>query len=126
MFAANTYRIRFANGDDTAALRRLSGQGCRLPLGRRVLIGELDGRTAAALSLRNGRVIADPSLPTDQLVATLRAQACAIQAYEAMPSLGARLRATHSGCPDGSNVTPLPQSRKGHAEHGSARIRRAA
>jgi hypothetical protein len=97
MFPANTYRIRFAKGEDAGAVRRLSGQGCRHPLGSRVLIGEIDGTPAAALSLRTGRVITDPSRSTDHLVATLRTRAAAIRAYEAMPSLRDRLRAAMVG-----------------------------
>jgi hypothetical protein len=93
MFAANTYRIRFANGEDAGAVRRLAGQGCRRPLGERVLLGEIDGTPAAALSLRTGRVIADPARNTDHLVATLRRRAGAIRAHEATPSLRDRLRA---------------------------------
>jgi hypothetical protein len=97
MFPANTYRIRFATGEDTGAVRRLAGQGCRQPLGIRVLIGEIDGTPAAALSLRTGRVISDPSRSTDRLVTALRIRATAIRAYEAMPSLGDRLRAAMPG-----------------------------
>jgi hypothetical protein len=79
MFAPSTYRIRFASGEDAYAVRRLAGQGCRNPLGNRVLIGEIDGTPAAAVSIRTGRVVADPSRPTDRLVASLSRRAAAIR-----------------------------------------------
>jgi hypothetical protein len=126
MFAANPYRIRFATWEDAGAVRRLSGQGCRNPLGSRVLIAEIDGTPAAALSLRTGRVITDPSRPTDRLVAALRMRAAAIRAYEATPSLRERLLAAFPSYRGGTNVTPLSPSRKARAEHGPAPVRSAA
>jgi hypothetical protein len=126
MFPASTYRIRFAAREDAGAVRRLAGQGCRLPLGSRVLIGEMDGTPAAALSLRTGRVVADPSRPTDRLVASLRMRAAAIRAYEAAPSLRERLLAAFPTYRGGTNVTPLLLSRNARAEHEPASVRSAA
>jgi hypothetical protein len=93
MFAANTYRIRLANDEDTDTLRRLAERSPGQPLDGRVLIGEIDGVIAAALSLSNGRVITDSSRRIDRLVVNLRLRAASIQAYEARPSLNDRLLA---------------------------------
>ena len=126
MFAANPYRIRFATWEDAGAVRRLAGQGCRHPLGNPVLIAEIEGAPAAALSLRTGRVVADPSRPTHRLVASLRTRAAAIRAYEATPSLRERLLAALPTYRGGTNVTPLSLSRNARAEHGPAPVRSAA
>ena len=93
MFAANTYKFRLATEDDADALRRLAELDSRAPLAGRVLIGELAGSPAAALSLDDDRVVADPFRRTDHLVACMRIRAGAIRAHEATPSLAARMRA---------------------------------
>jgi hypothetical protein len=93
MFAANTYNLRLATEDDADALRRLAELDSRPPLAGRVLIGEIGGSPAAALSLDDDRVIADPFRRTDHLVACLRIRAGAIRAHEATPSLSERMRA---------------------------------
>jgi len=93
MFAANTYEVRLATEDDADALRRLAELDSRTPLAGRVLIGQIAGSPAAALSLSDDRVVADPFRRTDHLVACLRSRAGAIRAYEATPSLSERVRA---------------------------------
>ena len=93
MYAANTYKIRHATADDAEALRRLAELDSQSPLGDEgILIGEIDGRPAAALSLASGRAIADPFKPTAHLVATLRTRASGIVALQQTPSLRDRLR----------------------------------
>jgi hypothetical protein len=84
MFAANTYVIRPASETEGVALRELRG-----PL----LIGEVGGRPAAAMSVADGRAVTNPFVPTASLVAHLRRRAGALRAFERMPSLGARMRA---------------------------------
>jgi hypothetical protein len=98
MFSATTYTIRVATPADDAALRSLAELDSQslLTTGR-VLVGELDGTPAAALSLLDGRVVANPFLPTAQLRAHLRIRAGALVAYERTPSLSARIRAALSG-----------------------------
>jgi hypothetical protein len=93
MFAANTYKLRLATEEDAEALRRLAELDSRRPLAGRVLIGEIAGSPAAALSLDDDRVIADPFRRTDHLVACLRIRAGVIRAHEATPSLSERMRA---------------------------------
>jgi hypothetical protein len=93
MFAANTYRIRRANHEDADTLRRLAEQGAEPPLAGRVLIGEIAGVGAAALSLSDGRVIADSGPRVEHLLANLRARAVSVWAHEATPALHDRLLA---------------------------------
>ena len=50
-----------------------------------------------ALSLVDGRVIANPFVPTAHLLTHLRIRAGVIVAYERTPSLAARMRAALSG-----------------------------
>jgi hypothetical protein len=116
MLAANPYRIRFATADNADALRRLAEQGSQQPLVGRVLIGLIDYTPAAALSLQDGRVIADSSRRTDRVVAALRVRAGAVQAYEATPSLGERIRAALAAY-HGEVVVPEPVAGIGHTEH---------
>jgi len=84
MFAANTYVIRAASETEGVALRELRGP---------ILIGEVQGRTAAAMSVADGRAVTNPFMPTASLVAHLRLRAGALRAFERMPSVGARMRA---------------------------------
>jgi hypothetical protein len=97
MFASNTYVIRLATDQDAGALRRLAELDSRAPLVGRTLIGELDGAPAAALALDDGRVIADPTRHTANLVVCLRVRAQALNAYQRTPSLRERLLAGVAG-----------------------------
>ena len=116
MFPANTYRIRLAGADDAGALERLEEQASESPLAGRVLIGELHGMPAGALSLADGRAVTDGSPGTDRLVAALRIRAGAMRAYEATPSLAERMRTALRAYRDESIVRPLPGRRGGHEE----------
>ena len=89
MISANS--IRYATGQDQDALRNLAELDSQKPLDGRVLVAQHDGTPAAALSLDDGRVIADPFQRTDYLVAHLRMRAGAIRAFEITPSLRERL-----------------------------------
>ena len=79
MFAANTYVIRHVQGAES-----LTGPA---------LVGEIHGRPAAAISLADGRVLANPFQPTAGLVAQLHMRARAIRQLERTPELRDRLRA---------------------------------
>ena len=107
MFAADTYRIRIATDEDTATLNRLAAHRALRPLEGRVLIGERDGTPAAALSLSDGRVIADDSPRTNHLIANLRIRAISIWAQESSASLPERMQ---SGLPAWYRATALPTS----------------
>jgi len=93
MFPANAYVIRQATSHDETVLERLAGLDGQKPLSGRALIGEIDGTPAAAVSLEDGRVVADPFKATAQLVPVLIMRRRSLQAYHERPSLPARLRA---------------------------------
>ena len=98
MFSATTYTIRVATPDDDPALRRLAEVDSSEPLpGGPVLVGEIDGTPQAALSLVDGRAVANPFVATAQLLAHMRMRAGALGAYERQPSLPKRIRAALSG-----------------------------
>ena len=70
--------IRPGYADDGRALQRLAAlDSAAGPPSAPVLVAEVDGELSAALSLRDGSVIADPFRPTAQIVALLRAHAAA-------------------------------------------------
>ena len=93
MLPANTYVIRPATDDDRPALEALAELDSQSPLDGPALLGEIDGRPAAAISLQDRRVIADPFLFTVQLRQVLRMRAAALHAREQTPSLPVRVRA---------------------------------
>jgi hypothetical protein len=98
MFSATAYTIRLATQDDDAALRWLADIDSQDPLAPGpVLVGELDGSPQVALSLADGRVIANPFISTAALLTHVRMRAGALGAYQHTPSLSARIRAALSG-----------------------------
>src|SRR5262245_41494128 len=106
MFPANRYSIRYAAPVDATALEHIAMLDGQRPLEGAALVGLIDGRPSAALSLKDGRAIADPFRPTAHLLAHLRTRAAGITAYERMPSVRDRLRAAllpaarrHAGSP---------------------------
>jgi len=93
MFPANAYVIRRALDKDALALRQLADLDSQFPIGDEGLIGEIDGRPAAAISLSDGRVIADPFDSTAQLGAMLKVRARSLNAFKWTPSLRERMLA---------------------------------
>ena len=91
MFPADAFIIRLATAQDADALRRLAALDEAKPLTGRVLIGEIAGQPAAALSLKTGATIADPFERTDALRIHMRMRANAIEATEREPSLRERM-----------------------------------
>jgi hypothetical protein len=83
MFSANTYRIRLANAADADAIDGWAAP----PLTGSVLVGEIDGRAAAAMSLSDGQTATDGSAGTDHLLANMRMRALSMVAHAAVPSL---------------------------------------
>ncbi|MBV8430959.1 MAG: hypothetical protein JO244_07355 [Solirubrobacterales bacterium] len=67
--------IRLATGDDADSLELLAELNTSSPPLGPVLMAESGGRPVAALSLVGGDALADPFLPTAQLVALLRLRA---------------------------------------------------
>jgi hypothetical protein len=97
MFSAAAYHIRPARDEDEPALRRLAYLDSADPLGGRILIGEIDRVPAAAMSLDDDRIVADPFQRSNALRVHLRMRAAGIRAHERMPSVRDRIRAAMRG-----------------------------
>jgi hypothetical protein len=93
MFGGNTYVIRGAGDEDETALRRLAELDSQAPLAGPAIIGEIARTPAAALSLDDARVVADPFQPTAHLIQLLRLRARSIKVLSRTPSLSERVRA---------------------------------
>ncbi len=68
--------LRVADPDDAVVLRRLADLDDAPPLDGPVLLALLDGVAVAAMSLHDGRVVADPFRPTADTVRLLALRAC--------------------------------------------------
>jgi len=93
--------IRAARGSDGDALERLAAlDSAQLPAGS-LLVAEADGRLVAAIASSTGEAIADPFLPTADVVALLQLRAAGARAPEARRTLAGRSaragRRGHSG-----------------------------
>ena len=93
MYPANAYVIRQATEDDERTLQRLAELDSQRPISGPALIGEIDGSPAAAVSMADGRTIADPFQLTPVLRQLLRMRRGALLAYSRTPSVRERLRA---------------------------------
>ena len=93
MYPANAYVIRRATEDDEVELRRLAELDGQRPLTGPALVGEIDGKPAAAVSAIDGRVIADPFQDTPVLRQVLRMRLSSMRSYARTPSLAERMRA---------------------------------
>jgi hypothetical protein len=91
MYPAYAYVIRSAADEDEDVLRRLAGLDSQPPLSHPALIGEIDGSPAAAISLTDGRVIADPFRSTAGLRQVLQTRFRVLRTYSRTPSLPERL-----------------------------------
>jgi hypothetical protein len=67
--------LRLARHDERALMRRLADLDDAAPLGGEVLAAFVDGEAVAALSLADGRSVANPFVPTADLLALLRLRA---------------------------------------------------
>jgi hypothetical protein len=72
MLSPHAYTIRPAEASDEPTLAFLAVLAGEAPLTRPALIGDVDGVPAAALSLVDGRAVADPYRPSSGLVRHLR------------------------------------------------------
>ena len=84
--------IRQATEEDQAALQRLAELDSQRPLSEPALIAEIRGLPAAAISLADGRIAADPFENTAVLRQLLHYRFSALQAYTRQPSLAERMR----------------------------------
>lgn len=92
MYPANAYNIRHATETDESALQRLAESDGRHPVDGPALVAEIGGKLAAAVSLVDGRVIADPAQQTTVARQVLRLRFGALRAYSRTPSLAERMR----------------------------------
>jgi hypothetical protein len=67
--------LRLAEADEASVVRRLSDLDDAPPLTGQVLLAMIDGEAVAALSLSDGRVVANPFLHTEAAVGLLRLRA---------------------------------------------------
>ena len=114
MYPANSHVIRYADSSDAMDLQRLAAQAGAKPLRRPVLIGEVAGRTAAAVSLVDLRAIGDESPGTERLTSLLLMRARATRAHRAMPSVRERM------------IALLPWGRRSAGDSADERAERAA
>ena len=94
---AEEVRIRLAYPEDVTVVERLAALDSQRPLEGDVLIAELDGVEVAALSLRSGRVVADPFIRTAQVVDLLRVRASRATATRTAARLLRRPRPATAG-----------------------------
>lgn len=92
MYPTTAYKIRHATAADARALHLLAELDSQRPLSGPTLVGEIDGNPAAAVSLADGRVIADPFERTTVLTQLLHIRAGALSAFSRTPSLAERMR----------------------------------
>jgi hypothetical protein len=83
--------IRLSDPDDGAVLARLAALDSQAPLQDGALIAKVDGVAVAALSLRDGRLTADPFAHTAAVGDLLRLRAASIAASKRTPTPFGRL-----------------------------------
>ena len=97
MLPGNIHPVRPATAHDAMALRRLAAVSGARPLTGRVLVAEVRGVIAAAISRDERRTIADPALAPGYLTTILRLRAEALAAVARQPSLAQRMREAVAG-----------------------------
>jgi hypothetical protein len=93
MLNANAFTIRAAQKSDEPTLAWLAALSSRPTITRPALIGDIDGIPAAAISLIDGRVVADPFRPTSALRAELRLHRSGWRAQSGRDAARKRVRA---------------------------------
>jgi len=107
--ASSSVLIRAARSSDGDSLARLAElDSAEVPAGS-LLVAEADGRIVAAIATATGDAIADPFLPTADVVALLQLRAAGTSAPRGRRSIAARRGARRRGAHLG-----------GHAAHGTA------
>jgi hypothetical protein len=87
------FTIRPARASDEGALRWLATLAGAPAVRRPALIGDVDGVPAAAISVGDGRVVADPFRPTAELAARLRLHRSGWRAHASPAEMRDRVRA---------------------------------
>lgn len=105
-----TITIRASYADDDTALARLAALDSAEHVPERpLLLAELDGELRVALSLEDGRVIADPFFATSQLITMLQIRAQALMAESPRRGLSGLTRRPRTAALPG----PLRRGRRG-------------
>src|SRR4051794_5485222 len=76
----STIAFRSATADDERVLHELSELDSARPVQRPAVLAVVDGTPVAAVSLSDGRIVADPFTRTEDVVTMLRARAAALAA----------------------------------------------
>ncbi|HWF25873.1 MAG TPA: hypothetical protein VG275_10520 [Solirubrobacteraceae bacterium] len=94
MWSEGTVELRPAGAEEAGIVRDLAALDDAPALEGQVLLALIDGRAVAALSLDDGRVVANPFVPTVKVVAVLRMRAEQLSVVPRRGRLGrvARLR----------------------------------
>jgi hypothetical protein len=95
MTNSSTIALRAATDRDTAILDKLAALDSAPPLHGPAVVALLDGRPVAAASLTDASVVADPFMPTADVVELLQARVASAAATRQRrirrPRLGARI-----------------------------------
>ena len=90
MTSTSTIILQQATAAEDAALRELSQLDSARTVSRPALMAVVDDKLLAAISLHDGRVVADPFAETEAAVALLRVRASALQTIPRGRSNGGR------------------------------------
>jgi hypothetical protein len=88
MTSTSTIILQQATAAEDEALRELSQLDSARTVGRPALMAIVDDRLIAAVSLRDGRVVADPFAETEDAVALLRVRSSILQTIPRLRSGG--------------------------------------
>jgi hypothetical protein len=80
MLDSTVISFRSATADDERVLRDLSELDSARPVQRPAVLAVVDGHPVAAVSLTDGRIVADPFTRTEDVVTMLRARVAALAA----------------------------------------------
>ena len=83
MLDSSSIAFRTATAEDDRVLRDLSALDSHAPLQRPAVLALVDGDPVAAVSLRDGQIVADPFTRTEDVVVLLRARVAALAAQRA-------------------------------------------
>jgi hypothetical protein len=89
----NAFTIRPAQPSDDPTLRWLARLAAQPAVPRPALIGDIDGLPAAAISVADGRVVADPHRRTAALAAGLRLHRSGWRPHRSPDALRDQIRA---------------------------------
>src|SRR3954452_22797432 len=78
MLDTSVIAFRTATAEDDHVLTDLSALDSQRPLHRPAVIATVDGAAVAAISLRDGQIVADPFTRTEDVVVLLRARVAAL------------------------------------------------